>query len=120
MFSHGFLSGWLALSLIWADNKKKVALPMNGYIIENTRIVLKDKEGKIVAEADLAPWGEKAFAITHTFVDPSLRGQGIAAEMMALAAAKARREGLLIKPVCSYAGAYFEKHPELSDLLAKD
>ena len=41
--------------------------------------------------------------ITHTFVDPSLRGQGIARELVRRCEAFAKREGLLIQASCSYA-----------------
>jgi predicted GNAT family acetyltransferase len=90
------------------------------YIVENSRIYLKGENGKLLAEIIFPRLGEAAIEITHTFVDPSLRGQGIAGELVEEVIAKAKKEKLKIKPVCSYAGAYFEKHPELSALLYKD
>ncbi len=56
--------------------------------------------------------------ITKTYVDPSLRGQGIASKLLGMIVEKAKKEGFKIDPICSYAVSYFEKHPELSDLLA--
>ncbi len=91
---------------------------MHPYKVENTRILWEEK-GKKLAEVDFPRLNAEALEITHTYVDPSLRGQGIAGEMTEMVIAKARKEGLKILPSCAYAGAYFEKHPELSDLIYK-
>ncbi len=92
----------------------------HSYVIENSRITLKGEDGKALAEIIFPRLSENAIAITHTFVDPSLRGQGIAGELVKLVVAKAQKEGLKIKPVCSFAGAYFEEHPELNAWLYQD
>lgn len=56
-------------------------------------------------------------AITHTFVDDSLRGQGIAAQLLQAAADQIRADGMKVRPICSYAKKWFEQHPEERDLL---
>lgn len=56
--------------------------------------------------------------ITHTGVPASLGGRGIAAELTRYALDAARAEGWKVIPACSYAAGYFEKHPEVRDLLA--
>ena len=56
-------------------------------------------------------------AITRTFVDESLRGQGVAGQLMEAAVDQIRSEGLKARPICSYAAKWFEKHPEQGDLL---
>jgi predicted GNAT family acetyltransferase len=56
--------------------------------------------------------------LTHTEVPPSLQGQGIAAELVRETLAWARREGLHVRPLCSYVAAYMRRHPETADLLA--
>ncbi|MDE6298753.1 MAG: N-acetyltransferase [Muribaculaceae bacterium] len=50
--------------------------------------------------------------IDHTFVDPSLRGQGIAGKLVKLAADKILEEGNKIAATCTYAVAWFKRHPE--------
>ena len=55
--------------------------------------------------------------IDHTFVDPSLRGQGIAGKLMGKVIEMAREEGYKLVPVCSYAVAYFRRHEEAKDVL---
>jgi predicted GNAT family acetyltransferase len=56
--------------------------------------------------------------ITHTLVPPEIGGRGVAARLVEAAIAYARGEGLKIEPRCSYAAAWFARHPELADLRA--
>ena len=53
-----------------------------------------------------------------TFVDPSLRGKGVAAELTNELVEYAAENNFKIKPICSYIVKYFEKHDELKNLLA--
>jgi len=53
--------------------------------------------------------------ITHTRVPPAIGGRGIAAQLMAAALGAARAAGWSVNPACSYAKAYLEKHPQVSD-----
>jgi len=56
--------------------------------------------------------------MTHTFVPPPLEGRGIAAALVAQALAHARREGLRVRPACSYVARYMRRHSAALDLLA--
>jgi predicted GNAT family acetyltransferase len=56
--------------------------------------------------------------LTHTEVPPALQGQGIAAALVRETLDWARREGLRVRPLCSYVAAYMRRHPETLDLLA--
>jgi uncharacterized protein len=56
--------------------------------------------------------------ITHTGVPESLGGRGIAGDLTRFALDAARKLGWKIVPACSYAEAFFKKHPEFADLLA--
>lgn len=56
-------------------------------------------------------------AMTHTHVPPPLEGHGIAAALVAAALAHARKEGLHVRPSCSYVARYMHRHPETLDLL---
>ena len=57
-------------------------------------------------------------AITHTEVAPALQGRGIAGTLVQAALDHARRAGLKVRPLCSYASHYMQHHPETADLLA--
>ena len=56
--------------------------------------------------------------ITHTEVPPRLQGRGIAAALVQAALAHAREHGLKVSPLCSYARAYMQRHPDTLELLA--
>lgn len=55
--------------------------------------------------------------ITHTVVDPSLRGQGVAGKMTEALAEYLKAEGLKVQLTCSYAVKWFDKHEEYRDIL---
>lgn len=55
--------------------------------------------------------------IDHTFVDASLRGQGIAGKLMSELTEDLEKRDLKAVPTCSYAVSWFEKHPEHAHLL---
>ena len=73
------------------------------FLEEKGRIYAVDANGKLLAEV--------------TFPDESLRGQGTASKLLRQAVDSIRRQGKKARPVCSYAAAWFEKHPEEKDLL---
>ncbi len=55
-------------------------------------------------------------AILYVYAPPSLRGTGAAGRLMAAVAARARAEGLTIRPLCGYARSWLRAYG--SDLLA--
>ncbi len=77
------------------------------------------KENEIpLARVTMRPLGDKRIAIDHTYVSPSLRGQGIARKLMMLVVEQVKKEGKLIVPLCSYARMILEEDPELAKLIA--
>lgn len=57
-------------------------------------------------------------SITHTGVAPAIAGRGVAAALTRAALAHARAAGWKVRPLCSYARTYVQRHPETRDLLA--
>ncbi|MDE7380996.1 MAG: N-acetyltransferase [Muribaculaceae bacterium] len=81
------------------------------FITEKDRIYATDADGNIIAEVTF-PTKDGVSIIDHTFVDPSLRGEGIAARLVKLAAEKIISEGNKLAATCTYAVAWFKRHPE--------
>ncbi|MFD1485184.1 GNAT family N-acetyltransferase [Lacticaseibacillus baoqingensis] len=85
---------------------------------EPNRFFQTDDDGKLLAEVTFPDIDNgDAYVIDHTFVDPSLRGQGIAAQLVKAVVDLARQEHKLIEPLCPYAKHAFEVTPEYADVL---
>lgn len=83
------------------------------------QIALYSETGALLAEVTFPYTDESrsAVEVDHTFVDVSLRGQGIAGKLMIELADELKKRGLKAVPTCSYAVHWFEKHPEQAHLL---
>ena len=86
------------------------------FIHETDRIYATDGEGNLIAEITF-PISDGAAEINHTFVDASLRGQGVAGKLVLEAVQQLKKEGLKVKPTCSYAVKWFSEHTEYADML---
>ena len=58
-----------------------------------------------------------AYALVHVESDAELRGHGAAGRFMAALVDYARAQDLKLLPYCSYARAWFQRHPEAKDVL---
>lgn len=56
--------------------------------------------------------------VTHTEVDERWEGQGVGSRLIADALDDIRSRGLQVLPLCPFAAAYIERHPEYGDLVA--
>lgn len=57
------------------------------------------------------------YILTHVEADPALRGTGAAARLMEAIVAHAREHHLKLVPRCSYAVAWFRRHPKDQDVV---
>ena len=73
------------------------------YIIEENRIYLQDENWNIIAEIDFEKIDEKTYNISRTFVDDSLRGQGIGSELVEKAITYLTSKWYKVSATCSYA-----------------
>ena len=73
------------------------------YITEENRIYLPDEKWNILAEIDFEKVDEKTYNISHTFVDDSLRGQGIGSELVEKAIHHLTSKWYKVSATCSYA-----------------
>jgi uncharacterized protein len=74
-------------------------------------------DNNLLAEVTFPNVDENTVDINHTFVDDSLRGQGVAGKLMEATALYLRSQGKKAVLTCSYAISWFEKHTEYSDIL---
>ena len=77
------------------------------------RFYKNNKDGKMIAEVTYVPSGEDKVILDHTFVDPSLRGQGIAEELVNRVVKEMQTENKKIIPLCPYAKTLFERKPDI-------
>jgi len=82
------------------------------FIYEENRIWLKDINGNLVAEVTFPNVSADVVTINHTFVDDSLRGQGIAGKLLEAVVDTLKTENKKAYSTCSYASTWFKKHPE--------
>lgn len=87
------------------------------FIEEKDRIFLSGQEGETIAIVSFPEEKPGVVNITHTIVDPSLRGQGVADKLLTSLAEKLHKEHKKAVLTCSYAVKWFEEHPNERDLL---
>jgi len=70
------------------------------------------------AEMTYSKAGASRIIIDHTGVPDALRGKGAGQALVQRAVEDARAAGIKIIPLCPFAKAQIEKHPEWQDVLA--
>jgi uncharacterized protein len=60
---------------------------------------------------------DRFLALVHIEADPELRGTGAADRFMTALTDYAREQRLTPAPHCSYARAWFKRHPDAADVL---
>lgn len=89
------------------------------FIHEPNRIYLTDDSNHSVAEVTFPDVRDHIVTINHTFVDGSLRGQGIAGKLMEEVVEQLRSSNKKARLSCSYAVKWFAEHEEASDVVFK-
>jgi predicted GNAT family acetyltransferase len=75
------------------------------------------EEQGLIAFADYRMHGEKV-VIPHVEAPVALRGTGAAGRLMTGVLEMIRDRGQKVVPVCPYAVAFIQRHPEFQDLVA--
>lgn len=63
---------------------------------------------------------DASITFTHTFVPTSLRGRGLATQLVLAGLQSSRARGLKVIPQCPVFRAYMKGHPETHDLLGPE
>ncbi|PIC99575.1 GNAT family N-acetyltransferase [Sporosarcina sp. P29] len=100
-----------ALGYIKKEDSEKVT-----FLKGENRFYLENDEGQLIAEITFTTPNPAIFIIDHTFVDPSLRGKGIAQSLVKEVVTKARAEDRKILPLCPFAKLEFERKEEYADV----
>lgn len=79
------------------------------FLKKEGRIYKEDDNGEEIAVITYVPVTDDVVDANHTFVDPSLRGQGIAEKLVEALVDDMEKEGKKIKPGCPYVEALFER-----------
>ncbi len=90
------------------------------YNYENHRIYVNDDTGELIIDATFPFIEEGVVVVDHTYVDPSLRGQGIAGQLMQEVYDYAKKMGYKVVATCPYAVVWFKRHQECNDILDLD
>lgn len=76
----------------------------------DNNFAFEHKQGnKVIAEISWVQKGD-VMSMDHTFVSDTLRGQGVAKQLLDRAAEYARAEGYKMEAVCSYVVAAFKRN----------
>ncbi len=84
---------------------------------EKNRIYVNDENGKMIVEATFPLYKDGVVVIDHTYVDPSLRGKGVASDLMKAVCQYVEKQGLKIIATCPYAVPWFKRHKEYAYLI---
>ncbi len=79
---------------------------------EKGRIYSVSDSGELMAEATYEVLENGDLNVDHSYVNPSLRGRGVADEMMKVVAEYLRKEGYRAVASCSYAHIWFERNQD--------
>ncbi|USE84902.1 GNAT family N-acetyltransferase [Acinetobacter tibetensis] len=85
---------------------------------EKGEFFLNDAEGQCIAEITYIWRDASTIVADHTWVDDSLRGQGVARQLLDVLVEYAREQQLKIVPVCTYVDVMFKRDQSLLDVAA--
>jgi len=85
------------------------------FIKAEDRSVALDEAGKEVGECTVTV-NRKYWSIDHTYVNPDNRGQSIAQGLLEAVVEAAKKAGVKLQPVCSYAVKAFQEKAEYQAL----
>ncbi len=87
---------------------------------EKNRFYVENEKQEKLAHISYQVESDDIIVANSTFVDPSLRGKGMAKKLLDRLAAYARENNLKIRPLCSYVVTAFERYEEYSDVKLEE
>lgn len=83
---------------------------------QNGEFFALNNSGERIAEISYIWRSEQQIIANHTWVDDSLRGQGVARQLLDVLVEFAREKKLKIVPTCSYVDVMFRRDKSLADV----
>ena len=80
------------------------------FIKEKNRVYAQNSNNETIAEVTFYEIQKGVFNIDHTFVDDSLRGQGIGSKLVQEAVNTINEKGAKIQATCPFASKWLEEH----------
>lgn len=90
------------------------------YTYQKDELFVLKEDGNYLVHATFSIYEEGVVNIDHTFVDPSLRGQGVASEMMHEVMKHLKENQMKVVATCPYAVVWLKKHKEYNDMIRFD
>lgn len=87
------------------------------FITEKNEIYVLNNENRKIVRATFPFIKDNVINVDHTFVDPSLRGQGVAGQLMNEVYNHAKEHNYTVVNTCPYAVAWFTKNTDKADVL---
>ena len=84
---------------------------------EKNRIYVNNSDGKMIVEATFPLYKEGIVVVNHSYVDPSLRGHGVASDLIKAVCAHVESQGLKMVATCPYAVVWFKRHKDYGYLI---
>lgn len=92
---------------------------------DDVDVVYDAEATRFVARSDGEPSGafldvvdrDDHWALIHTEVPDALGGRGIGSALVRAALERARAEGIVVNPRCSFVAAWLRRHPDQQDLV---
>lgn len=90
---------------------------------EDSRYEARDPDGDVLGVCDYRrserPDGRTRIVFPHTYVEPELQGQGVAAALARRALDDARAADAVVVPACWFVDGYIQRHPEYASLVER-
>jgi predicted GNAT family acetyltransferase len=87
---------------------------------EGNWIFKRGDGGDVVAEVTFPNLRDGVVVINHTYVDDSLRGQGVAGQLVGAAYEAIKADGKKAVLTCPYAVKWFADRPEKNDIVVAE
>ena len=90
------------------------------YTYKHDELFVLKEDGHYLIHATFPLYEEGVVNIDHTYVDPSLRGQGVASQMMHDVMKYLKDQHLHVVATCPYAVVWLKKHKEYDMMVRHD